>query len=188
MQICSTLSIAIKSTMQTIPTINKRILDTSQELIRWLDNQDKTKWNMGPEGKWDTSQHISHLTKTANMVAKGLSYPKLVLRWKFGKTNRPLRDNTAISEKYLSKLTEMPPGTTFLASAGVSNSDKSGVIQQFENSISQLNQKIEKSWSESSLDKCLLPHPLMGRMPVRELLVWVSFHHIHHLNTLKSKY
>jgi hypothetical protein len=174
--------------MQTIPTINKRIIDTSQEVISWLDNQDTEKWNRGPEGKWDTSQHISHLIKTADMVTKGLSIPKIMLRWKFGKTNRPLRDSAAIIEKYRSKLAKTPPGTTFAASAGVSNTDKKEVIQQYTHSITQLNQTIDKSWSESALDKHLLPHPLMGRMPVRELLMWVSLHHIHHLDTLKTQY
>lgn len=173
--------------MLTKATIHKSLLDTSQEVITWFENQPAGRLNSGPSGKWDTSQHIIHLTKTADMVVQGLSMPKLLLRWKFGKPNRPMRDKAQIIERYQEKLSGLEPGITFTRSAGVPNTNKQEVINNFRQSIDTLVSKSEQ-WSEGALDKYLLPHPLMGRMLVRELLIWTAHHHLHHLEVLKKNY
>ena len=174
--------------MQSKPTLIKCIFDSSQEISNWIASQKQTGFNQGPHGKWDTSQHLDHLTKTALLTTKGLKMPKLLLRWKFGKTNRPLRSKQEIIDRYQQKLSTLPPGKTFSGSAGESSSDKQASIARYQQSILKLNTIIEKRWNEKTLDKLLLPHPLMGRMPIRELLIWLDYHHYHHLEILKESY
>jgi len=174
--------------MQTKPTLIKCIFDSSQEVTKWIVSQDPSAFNKGPVGKWDTSQHLDHLTKTATLTTRGLKMPKLLLRWKFGKTNRPLRNKQEIIDRYQERLNDLPPGKTFSGSAGVSSTDKSATLAQYKESILTLNTVIEKRWNEKALDKHLLPHPLMGRMPIRELLIWFDYHHYHHLEVLKDRY
>ena len=40
-------------------------------------------------------------------------------------------------------------------------------------------------WSESSLDRFKLLHPLLGRLTLREMLFFTIFHNEHHLRAMK---
>jgi hypothetical protein len=35
-------------------------------------------------------------------------------------------------------------------------------------------------WSEPALDRHLLPHPLLGKLTVREMLFFTLYHNVHH--------
>ena len=55
----------------------------------------------------------------------------------------------------------------------------------------QEKRRLQKSvikWKEEDLDKYILPHPLMGRMPVRELAMWTAYHTEHHTKQLLENY
>ena len=42
--------------------------------------------------------------------------------------------------------------------------------------------------SEKNLDTLILPHPLMGKMTVREIIMWTAYHTEHHTTTLQNLY
>ncbi|WP_231962837.1 DinB family protein [Polaribacter sp. KT25b] len=42
--------------------------------------------------------------------------------------------------------------------------------------------------SEKNLDTLVLPHPLMGKMTVREIIMWTAYHTEHHTKTLQNLY
>lgn len=42
-------------------------------------------------------------------------------------------------------------------------------------------------WSETQLDSYLLPHPVLGRVTVREMLMFTLFHFDHHRDTVSSR-
>ena len=61
------------------------------------------------------------------------------------------------------------------------------LLDKFQKQGKKLVSTIGK-WSDSDLDKYLLPHPLLGKMTIRELLLWTTYHNYHHLNNLKENY
>jgi hypothetical protein len=50
-----------------------------------------------------------------------------------------------------------------------------------------LKKKIQK-FSEQDLDTLLVAHPLMGKMTLREMLMWNAYHTKHHELVLRDKY
>jgi len=60
-------------------------------------------------------------------------------------------------------------------------------VEQFRLEKKKLIKQIN-NWSEEKLDKCLIPHPLLGKLILREMLFFTNWHTQHHLNTLKEKY
>ena len=53
------------------------------------------------------------------------------------------------------------------------------------------NKKLQhktNQWKDKNLDNLILPHPLMGKMPVREIVMWTAHHTEHHTNTLTEKH
>ena len=68
---------------------------------------------------------------------------------------------------------------------------RSGEKQKLINQLKTEHQKLQnhvRKWSDKSLDNILLPHPAMGRMPVREFLMWAGYHVEHHTKALEQGY
>lgn len=158
-------------------------------LYEWLESQESDRWELGPEGKWTTGQHVLHLLQSIKPLNTALSMPKFILRYKFGKANRPVRDFATVVSRYNERLTEVN-GATFGPSKNMKVpllKDKNYLIDRIQAENKKLQHKTKK-WSDKDLDTYILPHPLLGKMPVREIVMWTSHHVNHHLKTLKEKY
>ncbi len=159
------------------------------ELITWLENQSDDSWILGPEGKWTTGQQTLHLLQSIIPLNNALSLPKYLLRLKFGKANRPVRSYDAIAKRYHERLIDAK-GTTFKGSKNMKVpklSDKQYILNRLQTEEKKLQYKTRRI-SDENLDTVVLPHPLMGKMPVRELIMWTAHHVEHHLDTLKNHY
>jgi len=42
-------------------------------------------------------------------------------------------------------------------------------------------------WPESDLDRCLLPHPLLGKLTVREMIFFTLYHNLHHVQNVQRR-
>ena len=161
-----------------------------QKVIHWLENQEDEKWNEGPEGKWTTGQVTLHLLQSIKPLNAALSLPKFVLRYKFGKANREVRDYDTVMKRYQERLKNAPQGATFGPSRNMKIpklSDKQYLLNRLQVESKKLQYKTRKM-SDKNLDTLILPHPLMGKMPVRELLMWTSYHVEHHTKQLLNNY
>ncbi|SDB32413.1 DinB superfamily protein [Flavobacteriaceae bacterium MAR_2010_188] len=163
--------------------------DKSQVLVQFLQNQKIEKWRLGPENKWTTGQQALHLLQSVIPLNTALSLPRFIIRTKYGKTNRSLRTYNEIVKRYLERLAENP-NVTFGPSKNMkvpSNYDKHYIVDRLQIEHKKLSYKIRKI-SDPNLDELVLPHPLMGKMPVREILMWTAYHIEHHTNQLQKSY
>ncbi|WP_452224754.1 DinB family protein [Lacinutrix chionoecetis] len=163
--------------------------DTHNKLYQFLESQDPEKWQYAPEGKWTTGQHTLHLLQSIKALNDALSLPKFILKFKFGKANRPVRNYNTVTNRYNERLAEVS-GKTFGPSKNMkipSLKDKNYLLDRIKAENKKLQYKTKK-WSDNDLNSYILPHPLMGKMPVRELVMWTAYHVQHHTNTLEEKY
>ncbi len=160
-----------------------------QDLFFWLEKQPKDNWEKGPENKWSTSQHFLHLKDSIQLLNKALGYPEFILKYKFGTCNRPTRDYENVSKNYLQKLSENQERARNFNKdlAKPLLNDKVSLLSNIEKQQKKLQKKVLKS-SDKNLDTLLIPHPLMGKMTLREIIMWTAFHTEHHTETLKNNY
>jgi hypothetical protein len=161
-----------------------------QKLIQWLESQEAEKWVLGPKGKWTTGQVALHLLQSIKPLNAALSMPKFLLRYKFGKANSEVRDYETVVKRYQERLNDVTPGITFGPSRNMivpKLSDKQYLLNRLQVESKKLQYKTRKM-SDKNLDNLILPHPLMGKMPVRELLMWTSYHVEHHTKQLIESY
>ncbi len=165
------------------------LTEKEQKLIDWLENQPKENWIKGPEGKWTTGQHVLHLVEATKALNKGLSIPKFILSSKFGKTNRAPRDYDVVVKRYHDRLLKSQEVAVAFNSKlkTPTLSERKQLIDSLKTQNKKLQNKVKK-WSDKNLDTYLLPHPLMGRMPIREVVMWSAYHIEHHTTTLIEKY
>ena len=112
--------------------ILEHLKSRDEKLFDFLKNQDISKWEKGPAGKWTTGQQVLHLIQSAESVNKGLGVPKLILRYKFGKSNRVPRAYDAIIQRYNERL-EGVKGITYGPSRNMrlpSSEEKDSLISQ----------------------------------------------------------
>ena len=65
--------------------------------------------------------------------------------------------------------------------------NKTFYITKLDKEKKKLIEKFRK-WTEHDLDTYLLPHPLMGKMTIREVVMWTAHHTEQHYQILTSKY
>jgi len=160
-----------------------------EELCTFLEQKESGFFEGAPEGKWQAGQHLNHLIQSTAPVSKAMKLPAFALRYKFGKPNRPGRSYDQLVQRYQEKLaaiTGAQAPSRFLPDK-IAESDKAERIARFRKEKEKLSKQIS-NWSEAKLDKCLLPHPLLGKLTLREMLFFTNYHTQHHLKILKDKY
>lgn len=160
-----------------------------QALFLWLENHPDKAWAKGPQGKWNTGEHIVHLIQSEKALNKALRIPKFYLKYKFGTNNRDNRTYQQIVKKYQDKLAANPGVVAAISQnmPSITIDSKASYITKLDKEKETLIKKFRK-WTESDLDTYLLPHPLMGRMTIREIVSWTAYHTEHHYNILRSSY
>jgi hypothetical protein len=159
------------------------------ELFDWLSQQPKENWEKGPLEKWTSGQHILHLVNSLQLLNNALSYPKFVLKYKFGVCNRASRDYGTVTKKYQQKLIDNQDRAkkfnTNLKKPSLKERER--LLTKFQIQEKKLQYKTKKI-SDKNLDTLVIPHPLMGKMTLREIIMWTAHHTAHHLETLKLLY
>ncbi|WP_033960543.1 DinB family protein [Psychroserpens jangbogonensis] len=165
------------------------IEDKNKALVTWISKQEDDKWLEGPKGKWTTGQHALHLLQSFKLLNNALSMPKFLLRYKYGKSNREVRDYQTVVNRYQERL-KNAEGGTFGPSRNMKTpllTEKQFILDRLQVESKKLQYKARKI-SDKNLDTLILPHPLMGKMPIREIIMWTAHHIEHHTNTLEEKY
>lgn len=159
------------------------------DLFSWLNAQPKDNWEKGPTDKWTTSQHILHLVNSLQLLNKALGYPKFILKYKFGVSNRASRDYDTVAKKYQTKLTKNQDKAKKFNSKlkKPSLKERDQLLIKLQIQQKKLQYKAKKI-SNKNLDTLVIPHPLMGKMTIREIIMWTAYHTEHHLTTLKKLY
>ena len=160
-----------------------------QELFLWIENQPIENWEKGPKDKWTEGQHILHLVNSLQLLNNALSYPRFFLKYKFGIANRPSRDYKTVVKKYEDKLEENQSRVTkFNQNLKIPTlKERERLLTKFQIQQKKLQYKTKKI-SDKNLDTLVIPHPLMGKMTIREIIMWTAHHTEHHTETLKLLY
>ncbi len=160
-----------------------------QELFNLIENHPEKEWLNGPENKWTFGQHILHLADAIQLLNNALSYPKFILKYKFGKSNRATRSYDVVVKNYQEKLAKNQEiATKFNSKLKIPVlQEKTILVNKLKIQNKKLQYKTNKL-KDTDLDKLLISHPLMGRMTVREIIMWTAYHTAHHTQILKEKY
>lgn len=163
--------------------------EKNQALINYFEQQTTDKWLEGPAGKWTSGQIALHLLQSIKPLNDALSMPKYLLRFKFGKYTGAIRDYETIVKDYQERL-KAATGMTYKPSQNMKPptlKDKKYIFNRLQMEIKKLQYKTKRI-SDTNLDTVLLPHPLMGKMPVREMIMWTAYHIEHHTKILLERY
>jgi hypothetical protein len=134
-----------------------------------------------PPEKWSIAQNVIHLVSSANATRLAYSLPKFILRWYAGKPNRPSRSYEELVAKYKSKLEQGGrAGGRFVPAKAAISPTTDSILRKFSLSMHRLGDVLQKKWTEEQLDRYIAPHPLLGKITLRELAYFTIYHVQHH--------
>ncbi|MDZ4680465.1 MAG: DinB family protein [Saprospiraceae bacterium] len=167
---------------QLITAIGQQF-DAFADLIRqWPDATFETM----PEGKWSAGQQLDHLIRSVKPVNLALRLPGWLLRVLFGKPNRASRTYAGLVEKYLQKLNAGGVASGPFVPPAIPLARKQPLLGVYNREAQRL-MKIVNRWQDADLDHCLLPHPLLGKLTLREMLFFTIYHIGHHQRLLEQR-
>ncbi|MEZ4888089.1 MAG: DinB family protein [Chitinophagales bacterium] len=135
------------------------------------------------EGKWSIAENFDHLIRGGAPVASGLKMNKLMIRT-LGKPNRLSRTYEGLVERYKEKLAAGGVSSGPFSPDAAKEYHKAEMLQNWEMVKGKLIERADTKWSEKDLDNYLMPHPLLGKLTVREILFFTIFHTGHHLKAI----
>jgi hypothetical protein len=136
--------------------------------------------------KWTAGQQIDHIYRSVFVLARGLRFlPKWIIKLIFGKANRPSKSYEDLVKKYHLKLETGGRASGRFLPKAVEAKEKQGIIDKTINSVSRLCKCLE-NYSEEELDHYILPHPLLGKVTLREMMYFTIYHAEHHDSITKK--
>jgi hypothetical protein len=146
---------------------------------------------LAPQGeKWSPAEHVRHLSKATFPLVRALGMPKPFLFLLFGPQRRDSRTFPDLREVYRAKLASGGTAGRFAPSPQPAPADpeawRTQVIATWHGAHEALLPQIAP-WKEPALDRYRLPHPLLGRLSVREMLFFTLYHNAHHLRLVASR-
>jgi len=165
--------------------IYKELETISASLVTYSQNLSNTEANKTSNNKWSVNQNINHLTLSIKPINKALKLPKLVLRSLFKKPSRPLKKYDEVIASYQKMLSEGAKASgKYVPNKSPSFNSESLIMAYVSETKLLLN--ILSKWNENQLDSFFLPHPLLGKLSIRELMYFTIYHTKHHFNTIKK--
>lgn len=167
----------------------KTVLKANHSIFqKYVMSLNETDFVFSPNEKWSAGMQLEHIIKSVKPLNLAFGLPKFILKWKFGIANRPSKTYEALVLKYQDKL------KTVIGGAAPKRFSPSKVTyEQQDSKCKELIKTIEKlcnkvgEFSEEDLDKYIIPHPLLGKLTVREMLYFTMYHVQHHQAIIKAQ-
>lgn len=166
-------------------TLIKKLTENHQEFIACVDQLSTEEFSVSKNDKWTAGQQLEHIYLSVKPVGLGFSLPKFLLKLIWGKSNREGRSYDALIERYQARLENGGKATGPFVPKKVDLKKGQKLKENLKNEVVKLCLSIEKL-SEADLDYYVLPHPLVGKLTLREMLYFTIYHVKHHEKQIRS--
>jgi hypothetical protein len=139
---------------------------------------------------WSPAGNVRHLNKAIRPLARALRLPRLALRLLFGKARKPSRTYTKLRDDYLATLKRGAGAGAFAPETSQELGNNPSQRAHLMAARAELSQKLWPAisgWREEDLDQYLLPHPLLGKLTIREMLFFTLYHNYHHVQSVATR-
>ncbi len=145
-----------------------------------IEEMTEAEFTFSPDGtKWTPGQQLDHLCRSVAPLNKGLKAPGFALKAMFGKADHQSLSYDELVGRYLAELTAGGTAPAPFRPEAIGFDKKDELLANLRAHVEHLSKSIEK-YDEAKLDSLVLPHPLLGKLTVREMLYFTIYHGEHH--------
>lgn len=136
--------------------------------------------------KWSVAENLDHLRRCFEQSRKELQTPKLLLRWRYGHPGRESKNYNEVENSYRQQLEAgHAAAPACQPSFGNQLPGREQLVASFRSSLTHYLNQLRFNWEDDKIDNYQLPHPLLGKITVRE---WMYYHIVHcwlHFDTIR---
>ena len=157
--------------------------DANERVTKWFSEIPAENFFARNGEVWSASDNMDHLIKSHKPITKAFRLPKFTLQAMFGKPEKTSVTYEELCEIYRDAIAKGGQAFGRYLPEQQSPTDpekaKSDLLNQFSKASAELVSAVEK-WNENELDRSFLPHPLIGKLTVREMLYFTIYHNLRH--------
>ena len=171
--------------MKDKATLKQLLIEKHEDFIAYIQSLSDEELTRSPEGKWTATQQVEHLCLSLRRLVMGMRLPAFVTRMIVGKANRPSRSYHELVAKYQSKLSQGGKAPSAYIPKAVPADQRARLLKALNNQLRVLIKQLEKR-TEKQLDEQILPHPLLGKITMREMMYFTIYHVGHHQKLIQQ--
>jgi len=159
--------------------ILQQLSERHQTFVTLITSLSQEEFLFIKSDKWTAGQQLDHIYRSVKPLKMALGLPKFVPRLLFGKANRPSKDYDNLVKKYVTKLESNYKVSKQFLPRSIAFEEQKLLKNKLLQTIKTLCNYLNK-YTESELDHYILPHPLLGKLTLREMLYFTMYHVEHH--------
>lgn len=172
----------------TLEEITGQLTEAANELALYCSSLTDEQFFYQPEHKWSAAQQVKHLITATRSAGLAFTLPKFLVRWVGGKPNRSSRTYEELVAKYNLKLQQGGRASARYVPKPVPASyGKEKLLDKFSSVMNKMGRSIKNNWKEQQPDAYIAPHPLLGKITLRELAYFTIHHTHHHLQSIRDR-
>lgn len=166
-----------------VMTIQNQLQAECRVFIAWVDGLSAEQFSEQVAGKWSVAEVLQHLYLSARPIVRLMTGHREVLsQWGLVETPSRSYNDIAVAYQIILETGAKAPAALSPRPEDV-QVEKSELVARFAGVYDALTAVLE-SWSGSELDNYYIPHPVLGKLTIREMLYFTSIHTRHHLRLL----
>ena len=167
--------------------IEEQLLQVAGQLTGFCGSLSEVDFFYQPDGKWSPAQQVRHLTIATKTSLLAFTLPKFIVRTVGGKPNRASRTYEELVAKYRLKLQQGGRASKRYIPKPISSEiGKPPLLNAFYSSMKKMSTAIHNKWKGDQPDQYIVPHPLLGKITLRELGYFNIYHTLHHLESIRK--
>jgi hypothetical protein len=159
--------------------IINQLSQNHQLFIDYITALNEESFLFSANNKWTAGQQLDHIYLAVKPITQAFLLPNFILSILFSTSNRPSKTYEALVEKYLDKLAKGGRATGRFVPKPIAYTQKDRLAKKLLKTINKLCSQVSQ-YSENELDTLLLPHPLLGKLTLREMMYFTIYHLEHH--------
>lgn len=175
-----------KNTSMTKEQIIAELASRHHDFVAYMQTLNQVDFEYAHPEKWSAGQQLMHIVRSVEPLAWAFRLPKFAFRMLYGKANRPSRNYDELVARYQEKITSGRGATGRFVPKPVFFAQKQALGTSLDRKVTTLT-RLLGTFSEDDLDKLVAPHPLLGKITLREMMYFTIFHVDHH-KALTQKY
>jgi hypothetical protein len=161
----------------------KQFRANHEELVEYISRLSDVAFVTSANDKWTPGQQLEHVYLCLVPMAKVLPSKEYMLV-KFGAIDRNVWDDDEVIKTYKAALAAGGKAPEKFVPEAVSIERKPSLVDDTTQILDAIDQALA-SYTEEELDTLTLPHPLLGKLTIREFFFMMAYHATHHLQQTK---
>lgn len=178
---CGVASVTNTQRTMTKQELIKAFYDNHKEMSDYINSLTDEQFVYSRNGKWTAGQQFSHVYLTLLPFPKILPSKEYIVQ-KFGKIDRPIWSYNTVIENYFKTSRQAPQ--QFIPEQ-VSPLQKEIITGDLQRILLTIQQLLDQ-YTDEELDTFVIPHPLLGKLTIREVFYLMTYHATHHLRQIEQ--